>query len=516
MESLMQKNNVFNLWQLLFLIIACLSSGIAAATPQSRGDLGTNPQAKFIPAESAGVLAAESAARAAAQTPLSNVVVYDNSANKTPASGAKAIVTKLKVIDKVPTGPIKTVDRIVAYINKGVITSHQVDMQMAQTMQSFKSKGMEPPNAQDIRSRVVEQLIMQQIQLDMAARSGIKTSDIEVTNAINNIVQQQKMSLDDFKAMIEKQGTSFDDFRKQIRDQITTDKLKQRDVDGKVTVNDDEVSRILSSEAFKKRIDYNLADIIISIPEQATLGTMQQKEMLANAAYKELQAGTSFYQVAAKYSNSPNALQGGDLGWRNSAALPPQINNSLSNLKPGGYTNIIKMPVGFFIFKINDIKKHGEPQIVRQYHVRHILIKVNEITGDNEAHQKILMIKSVLDKDANNPKQLNLDFIKYAKQYSEDTSSINGGDIGWVSKGDTVPAFEQAMLTTPIGVISQPVHSPFGWHILEVTEVRDSNLTNDREKAEIRQELRENKAQMLYTQWLRDIRETAYVKMNDN
>ena len=154
-------------------------------------------------------------------------------------------------------------------------------------------------------------------------------------------------------------------------------------------------------------------------------------------------------------------------------------------------------------------------QIVRQYHVRHILIKVNEITSDSEAEQKIVGVKAKLDKVAKDPAKLNQEFIKLAKQYSEDTSSIKGGEIGWVSKGDTVPAFEQAMIKMPVGQISKPIRSQFGWHILEVMGVRDSNLTHDREKADIRQELHENKATLLYTQWLRDIREMAYVKMND-
>ena len=169
-----------------------------------------------------------------------------------------------------------------------------------------------------------------------------------------------------------------------------------------------------------------------------------------------------------------------------------------------------------FIFKVNDIKKHGAPQIIKQYHVRHILIKVNEITGDEEAHQKILGIRNTIMQDTGNPAKESADFVRLAKQYSEDTSSINGGDIGWVSKGDTVPAFEQTMINTPVGVVSQPIHSPFGWHILQVLGTRESNLSNDREKAEIRQEIHDNKANTLYNQWMRDIRDSAYVQMNDN
>lgn len=424
-------------------------------------------------------------------------------------------VTESELI-KIQSQKIKTVNKVVAFVNKSVITSNQVDAMVEQTLQTFKQKGITNPNLADIRSKVIDQLIMQQIQLDMAGRSGIKTNDIEINDAINNMAKAQNITVDVLKSNLIKQGMTYEDFRNQLQKQIIMEKLKQREVDGRVVVNDDEVNRVLNSEAYKTRVDYRLAMISITIPEQATTEMVAGKKQIADSAYAELKSGISFEKVAVKYSNAPNALSGGDLGWRSSAALPPVIADGLKNLPVGGYTNVIKLPVGFFIFKITENKKHGTVQIVKQYHVRHILIKVNENTSDDEASQKITDIKAKLDKDTNNPTKLDSDFIKYAKQYSEDTSSINGGDIGWVSRGDTVPAFEQTILKTPIGVVSNPVRTPFGWHILQVLGVRDSNQTNDREKADIRIELRDNKATMLYAQWLRDIREMAYVKMNDD
>lgn len=449
------------------------------------------------------------------QVPLSNQVIYDNSrAHESTLTGLK--IPKLKVVNANPTGPIKTIDKIEVFVNKGVITSSQVDQQVAQTLVGFKARGVPPPDLKDIRERVIEQLILQRIQLDLANRFGIKTTDQEVATAIGNLAQQQKMTVDQFKAFVTTQGMPFDRFQTQLREQITMDKLRQREVDARVTINEDEVTRMLNSEIFKNRVDYNLSDIIISIPEQATEKILQEKAQLAQKAYAELQNGESFYKVSAKYSNSPNALEGGELGWRSSAALPPQISSSLANLQAGGFTQIIKLPVGFFIFKVNQVKKHGDVQIVKQYHVRHILIKVNELTSENEAYQKILGIKNKLNQYNGNESAQSGEFIKLAKEYSEDTSSINGGDIGWVSKGDTVPAFENVMLSIPLNTVSEPVRSPFGWHLLEVIGTRDSNLTNDRERAEIRQEIRENKMQLMYTQWLRDIRDSAYVKMNND
>lgn len=417
---------------------------------------------------------------------------------------------------RIQSKKINMVNKVVAFVNKSVITSNQVDAMVAETLQTFKQRGITNPDLNDIRAKVIDQLIMQQIQLDMAQRSGIKTNDIEINDAINNMAKSQNITIDALKSNLAKQGMTYEDFRNQIQKQIIMEKLKQREVDGRIIVNDDEVNRVLNSEAYKTRVDYHLAMISITIPEQATAEMISQKRKIAEDAYEQLKSGMSFDKVAVKYSNAPNALTGGDLGWRSSAALPPIIADSLKNLSVGGYTNVIKLPVGFFIFKVNEIKKHGTMQIVKQYNVRHILIKVNENTSDDEASQKIADIKSRLDKDNNDRAKLDSDFVKYAKQYSEDTSSINGGDIGWVSKGDTVPAFEQAILRTPIGTVSNPVRTPFGWHILQVLALRDSNQTNDREKADIRMELRDNKSTMMYAQWLRDIREMAYVKMNDD
>jgi peptidyl-prolyl cis-trans isomerase SurA len=410
----------------------------------------------------------------------------------------------------------KTVNKIVAYVNKRIITQNEVSKQIVQARNNLQQRGIANADTTDLRAKVLDQLIMQQIQLDLAARGGIKTSDAEVTDAITSIEKGQSLSDSQFRAKLTSQGVTFDDFRQQISDQITIEKLKQREVDGRVVVNDDEVTRILNSASYKNRIDYRLADIVVNIPEQATLEVTSQKQALADQIYTQLKQGASFDQLVLKYSNGPNVLNGGDLGWKSNTSLPPIILNQISNLPVGGIAPVVKFPGGFFIFKVNAIKQHGTPQIVRQYHVRHILIKVNELTSDDEAHQKIQNIYNQLAKDSSNQALESKEFTDLAKQYSDDTSSIKGGDIGWVNKGDTVPQFEQQMMSNPVGKISQPFKSPFGWHILEVLETRDSNLANDREKAEIRQELRETKAQILYTEWMRNLRDMAYVKINDD
>ena len=422
--------------------------------------------------------------------------------------------SQIPAINSITVKP-KMLNQIVAYVNKRIITTNEVNTQLKQAIANLKQRGIANNDESGLRSKVLDQLILQQIQLDLASRSGLKTSDGEINDAIMNNEKAQGITDTQMRSELAKQGISYEAFRQQIGNQITMEKLKQREVDGRVSINEDEVNRVLNSETYKNRIDYHLSDIIIGLPEQANQEIISQKEAIANNVYNQLIAGASFEQLSVKYSTAPNALSGGELGWKSNTSLPPMILSQLSTLKVGGSTQPIKLPVGFFIFKLTGIKQHGAPQIVRQYHVRHILIKVNELTSDDEAHQKIISIRDQIMKDAGNPQLESQDFVKLAKQYSDDTSSIKGGDIGWVSKGDTVPQFEQAIFATPVGQISQPVRTPFGWHILQVIETRDSNLANDREKAEIRQDIRDNKAQMLYAEWIRSLREMAYVKIND-
>jgi peptidyl-prolyl cis-trans isomerase SurA len=421
----------------------------------------------------------------------------------------------------VPTPPVKpqsilSVNKIVAFVNKNVITSNQVNMGVQQALLNFKQRGVTPPNIVDIRNKILEQLIMQQIQLDVANRNGIRATDLEIADAINNIIKAQKTTLPELKVSLAGQGISFDGFREQLKNQIILDKLRQHAVDARIVISDDEVNRVLNSEAYKNKTDYNLSLIMIGLPLPATADIIAQKQKIAETAYNQLKSGQSFSEVSAKYSNSPNALSGGELGWKSGVSLPSMISEALKPLTSGQYTSIIRLPMGFFIFKVNDVKKFGMTQIIKQYHVRHILLKVNGNTNSDEALQKIRTIKAELDRDNNNLAQQNLDFIKLAKHYSEDTSSIKGGDLGWLSPGETVPQFDQIIASLPLNKISEPVHTPFGWHIIEVLGVRDSNQTTDLERAAIRKDLRDTKASLMYTEWLRDIRDMAYVKMNDN
>lgn len=407
------------------------------------------------------------------------------------------------------------INRIVAFVNNSVITENQVNQELDSTIKGLKQKNITLPANVDLRSQIIEKLIMDRIQLDLANRLGIRSSNEEVNLALSRLAKLQNMSLEQFRANLAKDGVDCDEFSKKIQEQIIMDKLRQREVEARVMVSDDEISRVLHSEAYKNQVDYNLSDIVISIPEQASDEVIAKKEELAKLVYKNLKSGMPFAEAAVKYSNAANALNGGQLGFTSNVALPPMVANLLKPLKVGDFTEVVRLPIGFFIFKINEIRQHGAPNIVRQYHVRHILIKIDNLTSSEEAYRKIMSIWDKLNESSKNPTEATDLFITLAKQYSQDASSVKGGDLGWIQIGDTVPSFEETVLKTPVNSISKPVLTPFGWHIIQVVEIKDSNLAQDKERQEVRQELHQSKATSLYAQWIREIRQSAFVKIND-
>ncbi len=405
---------------------------------------------------------------------------------------------------------IKTIDRIVAFVNKGIITSNEVAKEIRLLENIYKY----PSNTKDknFYDNIINQLILQKIQLDLALKYNITASDDEVNNIISNLLATKHSNLQALKNELTANSLDYNFYKTQIANQIIVEKLKQREVDAKIIINDDEVLRVFNSNIYKNKIDYNLSYIMLSISDTKDAKDLSNKKNLALKIMNELSSGADFKQMAMRYSNATNAINGGNIGWKSNISLPSPIISELNDIKVGQFTNIITLPIGLFIFKINDIKTANTKQIIKQYHVRHILIKVNENNSSDEAHKKILTVRAMLMNNDNliiQEKQ----FINLAKKYSDDTSSINGGDLGWISNGATVPEFEKMIIATPLYQISPVFQTPFGWHILQIEEIRNSDQTIDREKLIIKNELRNAKSLILYNQWLNNIKFSAYIKI---
>ena len=357
-----------------------------------------------------------------------------------------------------------------------------------------------------LEKQLLERMIMDRVQLQFAQETGVKVDDVQLDKTLQRIAQENKLSPEQFRAALEKDGVDFSKFREDIRNEIIMARLREREVDNRVTVSDGEVDNYLNTRGAAAGAggEFNLAHILVRVPEQASPEQLQKLKARALKALEEVQAGKDFRQVAASYSDAPDALEGGVLGWRSAGQLPALFVDALSNLKPGETSQVLRSPNGFHILKLLDKRGKEAPFVVQQTHARHILIKVNEVVSEQDARNRALQLKERLDNGAK--------FEELARLHSEDGSASRGGDLGWISPGDTVPEFEKAMDALKPGAISEPVRSPFGWHLIEVLERRSQDVSKERTRMQARQEIRVRKADEAYQEWLRQLRDRAYVE----
>lgn len=251
--------------------------------------------------------------------------------------------------------------------------------------------------------------------------------------------------------------------------------------------------------------DYDISHILVRMPQDSSPEDIEKARVKTEQILKALSDGMSFAEASASYSDAPDALEGGNLGWRNASQIPPGFLESLKSMQPGEVSKPFRSQNGVHILKLNDRRASNSSLIVDQTHVRHILLKKSEVVSETEAKQKMENIKERLDNGTK--------FEEMARQYSEDGSASSGGDLGWVNPGDTLPAFEQAMNALGIGEISAPVLTPFGWHIVQVLERRQQDMSKEAARFKARQEIRARKAEEAYNDWIREMRDKAYVEL---
>ncbi|GGY10015.1 peptidylprolyl isomerase [Paludibacterium paludis] len=402
------------------------------------------------------------------------------------------------------SAPVVGVDRIVAIVNKSVITEQDLKARIAQARRSLEAQKIAPPDGQVLSRQVLDQMITEEVQLQFAASNNITADDSDIDQAIKSLAQQNRTDLAGLKARVARDGEPWETFRNDIRREILLSRVRESEVDNRTNVSDTEVEQVLKSAQSTNNAEYHLASILVSVPERADGKTTEDKARKAEKALAELNAGQPFGKVAATYSDAPNALKGGELGWRPSNGLPPDFVTLLESMKPGQHTGVIRTQQGFFIFQMQEKRTGKGPVMVEQYHARHILVRTNEITSDAEARAKIQQIRDRIVKGAA--------FADMAKQFSEDGSNAKGGDLGWLNPGDTVPEFEKAMVALPLNTVSEPVRSPFGWHLILLESKRTQDVSGEREKAQAKQQIRARKAEQTYIDWVRQLRDSAYIE----
>ena len=400
----------------------------------------------------------------------------------------------------------QTLDRIVAVVNEGVITQYQLDSRTrAATAQLHRQKVQLPP-PDVLRRQVLDQMITERAQVQQAKEAGVRVEDNELSKALDRIAANQKVSTAQMRQTVEKDGMKWNDFREEIRDQMMIARIREREVDAKINISPGEVDNFLANQASAgSGEEVHLAHIVIRIPEGASPETLQKLRLKAVGIDEQAKAGKDFAQLAATYSESNDAMQGGDLGFRPIDSLPQVMSSAIANLKPGQVSDVVRSPSGFHIVKLIGRRGgSGLPQ-VQQTHARHILIKVTEITSESEAKHKITQVHQRLKSGE--------DFAALAKLYSQDGSAQKGGDLGWLYPGDTVQPFEQAMNALKIGEISGPVQSPFGFHIIQVLERRTTDVSQDRQRQRAMMALRQRKIEDANLEWIRQVRDRSYVEI---
>jgi peptidyl-prolyl cis-trans isomerase SurA len=370
---------------------------------------------------------------------------------------------------------------------------------------NLKNQKIEIPSESVLRKQVIERLIANSIQIQLAYQTGLKISDAQVDKTIERIAEKNKLNTADFKKTLEKDGTNFYKFREEIRNEITIAQLKEREVDSKIVITDGEIDNFLNAQSKEIQEEFEVAHILIRVPEDASPEKLEKLKNKAEDAAKQIQSGKNFTQVSAAFSEAPNALEGGNLGWKKASDLPTLFVDALKKTEVGKLTPILRSPNGFHILKLINKKGSSAPLVVEQTHVRHILIKLSEITSESEGRQKLIGIKERLENGTK--------FEDMAKQYSEDTSANNGGDLGWINPGDTVPEFEKTMKQLNINQISDPIKTPFGWHLIQVLERRSQDMSKESARIQARQQIKMRKSEEAYQDWLQELRDRSFVEL---
>jgi len=401
------------------------------------------------------------------------------------------------------------VDRIVAIVNKEIITASELADAVGSAERELRRRGTTPPERSVLERQMLERLILGKAQVQLARDSGIRVDELQLDRAVQRIAEGNKMTLAEFRTALEGDGVPFDAFRQDVREQITLTRLREREVDDKIQVSDSEIDLFLESmkAAPGERTEYNIAHILVRVPEQASPEQVEAARRRAEQAFAEARGGSDFARLAATYSNAPEALQGGALGWRAHDRLPELFAKVLDGMKPGDVSTPLRSPAGFHLLKLVDRRTAGVSEApIPQTRLRHILIRTSEAVSESEARRRLGDLRRrIVAKEA--------DFGEMARVHSDDASSARGGELDWVYPGDTVPDFERAYQELQIGEISEPVRTQFGVHLIQVLERRSADMSLERRRLQARQALRERKGDEAYNEWLRQLRDTIYVEL---
>ncbi|HQO28174.1 MAG TPA: peptidylprolyl isomerase [Accumulibacter sp.] len=398
------------------------------------------------------------------------------------------------------------VDRIIALVNDEVITQNELQLRLKGALAQLQRQGTALPPREVLERQMLERMIMDKVQLQFARDAGMRVDDAQLEQALQRIAVGNKLTPAQLRSTLEKDGIAYASFREEIRAEMAIARVREREVDNKLFISEGEIDNYLSAaDGSGAGEEYQLAHILLRTPESASPEQIQKLQAKAEQVLARANKGEDFAQLVAAYSDAPDALKGGDLGWRPIDRLPRMFADAAGRLRVGEVSGVLRSSNGFHLVKLIGKRGSGALPAMQQTHARHILIKANEVVSEPEARHKIEGLIERLRNGEN--------FAALARSFSQDGSALKGGDLGWIYPGDTVPEFERAMNALAPGQISAPVQTPFGFHLIEVLERRVQDVSNDRQRAVARQVLRERKRDEAYQDWLRQARDRAYVEI---
>lgn len=415
--------------------------------------------------------------------------------------------------------PVIPVNGIAIVVNDEVITRQELQERTHMIEQRLKAQGVTLPPRAELQRQIIERLIVDRAQLQLARDTGLRVDDVMLDRAMARMAEQNKMTLQTFRDQVEKEGMSYAQFREGVREDILLQRIVEREVESKVQVSESEIDNYLLAQKAGKngsqpnKQEIEIAQILIRIPENASPEALAKIRARAEKVLEQVKAGGDFNQLAVTYSDSAEGLKGGSLGWREHDRYPQLFIDAIVGLKVGDTTGLIKSANGFHILKLTGLRtnsnganaQHAEG--VQQAHVRHILIKVTPTVTKEQATHKLLGFKQRLE---NNGAR----FEDLAKQFSNDASASKGGDLGWLYPGD-VPELDPIISALAVGQISEPVETPYGVHLIQLVERKTDEVSPERQRLLARQVIRARKLDEATLDWMRQLRDSAYVEIRD-
>lgn len=404
---------------------------------------------------------------------------------------------------------VQKLDRVVAVVDDDVVMASELQQRLDTITQQIAAQNVQAPPIDILRRQVLEQLIVERLQLQMGARAGVTISDAELDQAIARVQQNMGLSPEQFQRKLEADGISNSAFRQQIRQELIIRRVEQGSVNRRIQITDQDINNFLRSKEgeFWKSPQYQLGHILIPVGSSAPAEEVSAAREKAQSIYEKANGGDDFRALAISNSAGQNALQGGDLGWRKTVELPTLFADALDGVKKGGVTEPFRSDAGFHLLKIHDQRGGASEQVVEQTKVRHILVKTSAIRTDDDAYKLLMDLRGKIEAGE-------LKFEDAARDNSEDIGTmLQGGDLGWSNPGQFVPEFTQAMDNTPVGEMSMPFRSQFGWHMLQVEGRRQQDMTDQYIRNQAANLLRNRRYEEELQNWRQEIRDQAFVEI---